>query len=90
MELRHHLGMMANEHIKIGTNSYEKVKSFKYLGSLLTNQNYKHEEITCRLKAGNSCRYSVQTLMSPRIPSKILKIKILHIKNNIASCAIWL
>ena len=26
------------EHIKIGSNSYEKVKTFKFLGSLLTNQ----------------------------------------------------
>ena len=32
------------------------------LGSLVTNQNYIHEEIKCRLKAGNSCYYSVQTL----------------------------
>ena len=53
---------MPNVHIKIGSNSYEKVKSFKYLGSLLTNQNSIQEEIKCRLKAGNSCYYSVQTL----------------------------
>ena len=32
-------GMMTNEHITIGSNSYEKVKTFKYLGSLLTNEN---------------------------------------------------
>ena len=32
--------MIATEHIKIGSNYYEKVKAFKYLGSLLTNQNY--------------------------------------------------
>ena len=28
----HHRGMIANEHIKIGSNYCEKVKSFKYLG----------------------------------------------------------
>ena len=28
-------------------------ETFKYLGSLLTNQNYIQEEIKCRLKAGN-------------------------------------
>ena len=38
-EIRRHRGMIANAHIKIGSNSYEKVKTFKYLGSLLTNQN---------------------------------------------------
>ena len=30
------IGMIANVHIKIGSNFYEKVKTFKYLGSLLT------------------------------------------------------
>ena len=35
MEKGHHRGMIANAHIKIGSNSYEKVKTFKYLGSLL-------------------------------------------------------
>ena len=33
-----HRGMMANEHIRIDSNSYEKVTKFKYLGSLLINQ----------------------------------------------------
>ena len=34
MEIGRNRGMIANEHIKIGSNSYEKVKTFKYLGSL--------------------------------------------------------
>ena len=55
MEKGRHRGMTVNAHIKIGSNSYEKVKHFKYLGSLLTNQNYIQEEIKFRLKAGNSC-----------------------------------
>ena len=38
MVIVHHWGIMAREHIRIGCNSYEKVKSFKYLGSLLTNK----------------------------------------------------
>ena len=68
--------MMSNEHITVGSNCYEKVKTFKYLGSLLINQNYIHEEIKCRLTAGNSCYYSVQTLLSSRLLSNNLKIKI--------------
>ena len=40
--------MTANEHITVGSNYYEKVKTFKYLGSLLINQNYVHEKIKCR------------------------------------------
>ena len=50
MEIGRHRGMLANAHIKIGSNSYEKVKAFKYLGSLLTNQNSIHEEIKFRFK----------------------------------------
>ena len=68
MEIGLHRGMIANEHIKIDSNSYEKVKTFKYLGSLLANQNSIQEEIKCRLKAGNSCYYSVQTLLSSMVP----------------------
>ena len=68
--------MIANEHIIIATNSYEKVKTFKYLVSLVTNQNSIQEEIKCRLKAGNSCYYSVQTFLSSRLLSKNLKMEI--------------
>ena len=74
MEIGRRRGMIANEHI--GSNSYEKVKTFKYLDSLLTNQNYIQEEIKCRLKAGNSCYCSVQTLLSSILFFKNLKIKI--------------
>ena len=34
-----------------------------------------HEEIKCRLKAGNSCYYSAQTLLSSTLLSKNFKIK---------------
>ena len=71
-----HRGMIANELIRIGSNSYEKLKTIKYLGSLVTHQNSIQDEIKCRLKAGNSCYYSVQTLLSSRLFSKNLKIKI--------------
>ena len=49
---------------------------YTWWGSLLTNQTSIQEEIKCRLKAGNSCYYSVQTLLSSRLLSKNLKIKI--------------
>ena len=52
-----------------------KSETFKYLDSLLTSQNFIHEEIKCRTKAGNSCYYSVQTLLSFGLLSKNLKIK---------------
>ena len=48
-----HRGMMANEHITVGSNSYEKVKTFKYLGSLVTNQIPIQYEIKWGFKKGN-------------------------------------
>ena len=42
----------------------------------MTNQNSIQEEIKCRLKAQNSCCYSVKILLSSRLLSKNLKITI--------------
>ena len=53
MEIGSHRGMIANEHIRTGSNSYGRVKTYKYLGSLVTNQTFIQEEKKCRLKAGN-------------------------------------
>ena len=48
----------------------------KYLGTTLTNQNSIAEEIKSRLRSGNACCHSVQNLLSSRLLSKTLKIKI--------------
>ena len=55
------------------------MEEFKYLGTALTNQNSIQEEIKSRLKLGNACYYSVQNLLSSRLLSKNLKIKIYRI-----------
>ena len=52
------------------------MEEFKYLGTTLTNQNSIAEEIKSRVKSGNSCYHSVQKLLSSRLLSKNLKIKI--------------
>ena len=75
MEIGRHRGVIANEHVSIGSNSYEKVKTFKFLGTLLTNQNCIQEEIKCRPKTRNSCYFLVPKLFSSRLLSN-LKIKI--------------
>jgi len=62
--------------MKIDNSSIERVEEFKYLGTTLPNQNSIQEKITCRLKLGNACYYSVQNLLSSRLLSKNLKIKI--------------
>ena len=62
--------------VKIDNSSIERMEEFKYLGTTLTDQNSNQEEIKGRLKLGNACFYSVQNLLSSRLLSKNLKIKI--------------
>jgi hypothetical protein len=49
---------------------------FKYLGTTITNQKLFQEEIKRRLNSGNACYHSVQNLLSPRLLSKNIKIRI--------------
>ena len=62
--------------MKVNMSSIERVEEFKYLGTMLTNQNSIQKEIKIRLKLGNACYHSVQNLMSSSFLSKYLKIKI--------------
>jgi len=41
--------------IKTDKSSFERVEQFRYLGTILTNQNSIQEETKSRLKSGNAC-----------------------------------
>jgi hypothetical protein len=56
--------------------SYQNVAKSKHLGMTLTNKNEIHDEIKSTLNVGNASYYSVKNLLSSRLISKNLKIKI--------------
>jgi len=58
--------------MKIDNSSIERLEEFKYWGTTLTNKNSIQEEIKSRLKLGNACYYSVQSILSSSFLSKKL------------------
>jgi hypothetical protein len=76
MIMSRHPNSGQNQNIRIANESFENVAKFKYLGTTLTGQNDIHDEIKNRLNSRNACYYSVQNLLSSRLISKNLKIKI--------------
>jgi len=62
--------------VRIDNNTFDRVEEFKYLGTTLTRQNSIPEEIKSRLRLGNTCYHSVHNLLSSRLLSRNLKIKV--------------
>ena len=62
--------------MRTDNSTFERVEEFKYLGTTLSNQNSIAEEINSRLRLGSAFYHSVQYLLSSRLLSKNLKIKI--------------
>jgi len=56
--------------VRNDNSTFERVEEFKYLGTILTNQNSIPEEIKSKLRSGNACYHSVQNLLSSRLLSK--------------------
>jgi hypothetical protein len=65
-----------NREIKRVNRSFENVSQFKYLGTTVTNQNLIQEEIKRRWNSGNACYHSDQNLLSSRLLSKNVKVRI--------------
>ena len=62
--------------VRTDNSNFDRVEDFRYLGTTLTNQNSFAEEIKSRWKSGNASYHSVEKLLSSKLLSKNLKIKI--------------
>jgi hypothetical protein len=65
-----------NQDIKIANIYFENVAQFRYLGTTTKNENLIQEESKRRLNSGNGCYHSVQNILSSRMLSKNIKIRI--------------
>jgi hypothetical protein len=65
-----------NRHIKLANRSFENVSQFKYLGTTVSKQNLIQVEIKMKLNSGNAWYHSVQNLLSSRLLSKSVNIRI--------------
>jgi hypothetical protein len=64
--------MCENQDVKISNRSFENVSLFRYLGTMVRNQNLSQEEIRRRFNRGNACYHSLQNPL-PRLLLKNLK-----------------
>jgi hypothetical protein len=62
--------------IQIANRSFEVVAKFKYFLTTLSDQNCMQEELDSGLNSGNVCYHSVQSLLSSRLLSRNVKVKI--------------
>jgi sorting nexin-29 len=62
--------------VRAANRSFERVAKFKHFGATLTDHNCIHEEIRSRLNSGNACYHAVQNILSSRLLSRNVKIKI--------------
>jgi hypothetical protein len=77
-----------SDSMETDNSSFERVKDFRYLGTILTDQNYIQDQIKSRLKSGNACCHSVQSLLCSSLLSKNLKVK-MYRTMIFACCFVW-
>jgi len=76
--------------MKNDNRSFERVEEFKYLGTILTKENYIQEDFKSNLKLGNACYHPVQNHSYSRLLSKNFNYNNTVITNyNFACCFVW-
>jgi hypothetical protein len=72
--------------IKIANRSFESVAKIKYLRVAVTDKNSMHKEIKGRLNLENGCYHLVQSLLSSRLLSRDVKVKV---QNKETASFVW-
>jgi hypothetical protein len=76
MLLSRHRNAGQNHDVETANRSFENVAQFRYLGTTVTNKNLVQDEIKRRLNSGIPSYHSVQKLLSFRLLSKKVRIRI--------------
>jgi hypothetical protein len=59
MIMSRHQNSGQNQNVKTANESFENMAKFKYLWTILTNQNDIHDKIKSRLNSGDACCHTV-------------------------------
>jgi hypothetical protein len=71
---------IAGQNHDIANKCFENLAQFRYLGTTVANENLIQGEIKRIFNLGNSCNHSVQKLLSSRLLTKNIKIRVHKIK----------
>lgn len=62
--------------LKVGNHEFNRVKQFKYLGSVLTEKNETEKEVAARILLGNKCLYGLLKIIGSRSLWREIKIQL--------------
>jgi hypothetical protein len=74
MKLREAGEVRGEATVRLKGKEYQRVEVFKYLGSIMTEDNKTSVEIQERIASGNRCYYSMQNVLKSKNVSRITKI----------------
>jgi hypothetical protein len=86
MLLSRHSTAWQSHDVKTANRCFENIAQFRYLVTDITNRNLIQEKIKRRLNSGNAWYLSLQNILSSRLLSKNVKIKIY----NFACVSVWM
>jgi hypothetical protein len=92
MLLFRHQNAGQNHDIKIADRFFENVPLLKYFGTTVTYKNLIQEKIKKKMNSGNAFYHSVQNLLSSRLLSKNVKIRIhktINVPVVLYGCETW-